>query len=167
MSSSTTTSPERRMSSIYNNDLESQQHGNASESDEEQDALPTDYDLQEVLHIATREALGLSIKDYKFPRYKAAKKAEGIPSPSVIADITPRTMGALNKDNMDKIVGGYMSQKKSKNNPDRVEAERIEEELVDGEWKKRAKAEVDIDIQSDAALTFCPAAHKETLTAKG
>ena len=34
---------------------------------------------------------------------------------------------------------------------------------VDGEWKKRAKAEVDIDIQSDAALSFCPAGDKETL----
>ena len=56
-----------------------------------------------------------------------------------------------------------MSQKKSKNNTDRVEAEHIEEVLIDGEWKKRAKAEVDIDIQSDAALTFCPAADEETL----
>jgi hypothetical protein len=72
-------------------------------------------------------------------------------------------MSALNKDGQDKIVGGYLAKKKSKNNPDRVEAERIEEVLVDGERKKRAKAEVQIDIQSDAALTFCPNDDEETL----
>ena len=150
------------MSSIYNNDLESQQHG-GSESDEEQDALPTDYDPQDVYLIHTRLSLGLSIKDISFPGWKQAAKDMGLPFPPVLADNTPRTYGALNKDNLDKIVGGYMSQKKSKNNPDRVEAERIEEVLVDGEWKKRAKAEVDIDIQSDAALTFCPDEDEEDL----
>jgi hypothetical protein len=64
---------------------------------------------------------------------------------------------------MDKIVGGYMTAKKSKWNPDKVEAERIEEALVGDKWVKRAKAEAQIDIHSDAALTFCPDEDKKVL----
>ena len=54
---------------------------------------------------------------HKFPGWKQAAKDMGLPFPPVFADNTFRTMSALDKDGMDKIVGGYLAQKKSKNNP--------------------------------------------------
>ena len=62
---------------------------------------------------------------------------------------------------MDKIVGGYISQKKKQVEPWKAWGGPYWR--IPCEWKKRAKAEVDINIQSDAALTFCPDADEETL----